>query len=414
MRKQEEGFMPEAPRYKDYPILFVDDEEMALITLKNLFKKEFTIYTARNGEEALEMIDAHPDLALIVSDQRMPGLTGIDLLRQVSAKRPDLIRMLITAYTEIELIIDAINRGNIYRYISKPYHEEELKQILKQGIERYYLAQERDRLHAEKIETLKKMAQTNRLTAIGLLAAGMAHEINNPLVAINTFLQMIPKKYDETPKDDEFWDKFYTVALDETHRIQMLINRLLRYSKSPEGDGLRLSEVNINDLLYETITFIDNEAKKKGIVIRQEFDPELPDGYIDREKIRQVFLNILLNAIQATSQGHILVKTSFDRENRKHSFFHIAIEDTGVGISEENLQKLFNPFFTTKENEGTGLGLMMCHHLIEEHRGNIDVQSELGKGTTMTIHLPINLTQFNRRKSDRPAVLPSSPSSRER
>lgn len=401
--------MPEALPYKEYPILFVDDEEMALITFKNLFKKEFTVYTARNGEEALQFIEAHPELALIVSDQRMPDMTGIELLRRVSSKRPDLIRMLITAYTEIELIIDAINQGNVYRYITKPYNEEELKQILKQGVERYYLVKERDRLYSEKIETLKKMAQTNRLTAIGILAAGMAHEINNPLVAINTFLQMIPKKYEEAPKDEEFWDKFYKVALDETHRIQQLINHLLHYSKAPEGDGLRLNETNINDLLYETITLIDNEAKKKGLTIRQEFDPNLPLCYVDQEKIRQVFLNILLNAIQATAQGHILVKTFLDSDKKRPEFFHVAIQDTGIGISEENLEKLFNPFFTTKKNEGTGLGLMMCHHIIDEHRGSIDVESEMGKGTTMTIHVPIDLTQFNRRKSDRPSSLPSLP-----
>lgn len=399
--------MPEALRYKDYPILFVDDEEMALVTFKNLFKKEFTIHTAGSGKAALELIERHPELALIVSDQRMPDMTGIELLRRISVKRPNLIRMLITAYTEIELVIDAINRGKVYRYITKPYNEEELKQILKQGIERYYLVKERDRLYAEKIETFKKMAQANRLTAIGILAAGMAHEINNPLVAINTFLQMIPKKYDEEVKDEEFWDKFYAVALGETHRIQMLISQLLHYSKTPEEEGLKLNGVNINDLLYETITFIDNEAKKKGLTIRQDFEPDLPLCYVDREKIRQVFLNILLNAIQATHEGYIRVKTSADFDKKDHAFFHVAVEDTGVGIAEENIQKLFNPFFTTKQNEGTGLGLMMCHHIIEEHRGSIDVHSELGKGTTMTIHLPVDLTEFNRRKSDRASPAPS-------
>lgn len=398
--------MPEALPYKNYPILFVDDEEMALITFKNLFKKEFTVYTAGSGEASLQLIERHPEMALIVSDQRIPGMTGIELLRQISMKRPDLIRMLITAYTEIELVIDAINQGNVYRYLTKPYNEEELRQTLRQGIERYFLVKERDRLYAEKMETFKKMAQANRLTAIGVLAAGMAHEINNPLVAINTFLQMIPKKYEEETKDEEFWDKFYTVALGETHRIQMLISHLLRYSKAPEEDGLKLSEVNMNDLLYETITFIDNEAKKKGLTIRKEFGQDLPLCYVDREKIRQVFLNILLNAIQATREGYIRVKTSVDFDKKRHAFFHAAIEDTGVGISQENLQKLFNPFFTTKKNEGTGLGLMMCRHIIDEHRGSIDVQSELGKGTTMTVHLPVNLSEFNRRRSDRTLTVP--------
>ncbi len=394
--------MPEALPFKELPVLFVDDEEMALITFKGLFKRDFTIYTASSGEAALRIIEEHPELALVVSDQRMPGMSGVELLRQVSQKRPELVRMLMTAYSEMDLVIDAINQGNIYRYITKPYNEEELKQTLIQGIERFYLMKERDRLYAEKIETLKKIARTNRLTAIGILAAGMAHEINNPLVAIKTFLQMIPQKYEEEIKDQEFWDKFYKVATDETQRIQLLISHLLRYSKVPEEEGLHLAEVNLNALLQETLTFLDNEAKKKGLIIRQELDKALPLCYVDQEKMRQVFLNILLNAIYATSKGYILVTTSFDTEEEgKMPLFKVAIQDTGVGISEENLNKLFNPFFTTKQNEGTGLGLMMCHHIIDEHRGSIDVKSELGKGTTMTLHVPINPSEYNRRKTDR-------------
>ena len=394
--------MPEALPFKELPVLFVDDEEMALITFKGLFKRDFTIYTASSGEAALRIIEEHPELALVVSDQRMPGMSGVELLRQVSRKRPELVRMLMTAYSEMDLVIDAINQGNIYRYITKPYNEEELKQTLIQGIERFYLMKERDRLYAEKIETLKKIARTNRLTAIGILAAGMAHEINNPLVAIKTFLQMIPQKYEEEIKDEEFWDKFYKVATEETQRIQILISHLLRYSKVPEEEGLHLTEVNLNALLQETLTFLDNEAKKKGLIIRQELDKALPLCYVDQEKMRQVFLNILLNAIYATSKGYILVTTSFDTEEEgKMPLFKVAIQDTGVGISEENLNKLFNPFFTTKQNEGTGLGLMMCHHIIDEHRGSIDVKSELGKGTTMTLHVPINPSEYNRRKTDR-------------
>lgn len=399
--------MPEALPFKDLPVLFVDDEEMALITFKGLFKRDFTIYTASNGETALRIIEEHPELALIVSDQRMPGMSGVDLLKQVSQRRPEMVRMLMTAYSEMDLVIDAINHGNIYRYITKPYNEEELEQTLIQGLERFYLMKERDRLYAEKIETLKKVARTNRLTAIGILAAGMAHEINNPLVAIKTFFQMIPQKYEEETKDEDFWERFYKVAVDETQRIQLLISHLLRYSKVPEEEGLHLTEVNLNALLQETLTFLDNEAKKKGLIIRQELDKALPLCCVDQEKMRQVFLNILLNAIHATSKGYILVATSFDSDTKQTPFFHVAIQDTGVGISEENLNKLFNPFFTTKQNEGTGLGLMMCYHIIDEHRGSIDVKSELDIGTTMTLHVPINPSEYNRRKTDRQPVISS-------
>lgn len=395
-----ENTMQETLQYKDYPILFVDDEALALTTFKNLFKEDFTVYTANTCEDALQLINDHPELALIISDQRMPGMTGVELLRQISQKRPDTVRMLITADTDMELVMKAINEGKIYRYITKPYNVDELTQTLIQGIERYYLSKERGRLYAEKIETLKKIARSNRLTTIGTLAAGMAHEINNPLVAIKTFLQMIPKKYDEEKKDSEFWVKFYDVALGETERIQQLISHLLHYSKNPEEEALHLRRIDINLLIEETITLLDNEAKKKGLKIQRKLSSGLPVCVADHGKLRQVFLNIMLNAIQGTEQGRILVSTSLEKDEVDQDRINIVVEDTGIGISEENIGKLFKPFFTTKRNEGSGLGLMMCLHIIEEHRGSIDVQSEIGTGTKVTVLVPLDPTSYNRRRAD--------------
>ncbi len=387
-------------QYKDYPILFVDDEASRLMT----FKEDFTVYTTNTGEDALQFIDDHPELALIVSHQEVPGMTGVELLQQISQKRPDTVRMLITAQTDMKRVMKAMNEGEIYRYITKPYNVDELTQILIQGIERYYLRKERDLLYAEKIETLKKIARTNRLTAIGTLAAGMAHEINNPLVAIKTFLQMIPDKYEEEKKDSEFWVKFYEVALGETQRIQQLISHLLHYSKNPEEESLHLRRIDINLLIEETVTLLDNEAKKKGLTIQRELASDLPACVADHGKLRQVFLNVMLNAIQGTERGHILVSTSLEKDEVDQNQINIVVEDTGIGISEENIGKLFKPFFTTRRNEGSGLGLMMCLHIIEEHRGTIDVQSEVGKGTKVTILVPLDPTSYNRRRAESPSL----------
>ncbi|HIE65555.1 MAG: ATP-binding protein [Nitrospira sp.] len=394
--------MQEIFQYKDYPILFVDAEASALIAFKDLFKEEFTVYTANTSAEALQFINDHPDLALIISDQEMPDMNGVELLQRIAEKHPDTVRMLITAYKDMERVRKTMNEGEIYRYIAKPYNVDELTQTLIQGIERYYLMKERDLLYAEKMETLNKIARTHRLTAIGTLAAGMAHEINNPLVAIKTFLQMIPEKYDEAKKDSEFWVKFYNVALGETQRIQQLISRLLHYSKNPEEETLDLRRIDINLLIEETITLLDNEAKKKGLKIQRNLSPDLPACVADHGKLRQVFLNIMLNSIQGTEQGHILISTSLGKDEVDQNRVNIIVEDTGIGISEENIGKLFKPFFTTKRNEGSGLGLMMCLHIIEEHRGLIDVQSELGKGTKVSVLVPLDPTSYNRRRGESP------------
>jgi len=388
---------------KDYPILFVDDEEMALMSLQEQYDQEFTVYTAKSGKEALETLQAHPEIAVIISDQRMPGMSGVEFLSQAKKIVPEAVRMLLTAYTEMEMVIEAINEGNIYRYITKPCNVADLRFAMLQGIEHYYLIKERDRLYAEKIETLKRVARTNRLTAIGTLAAGMAHEINNPMVAIYTFLQMLPQKLKE-PHDKEYLEKFYTLSIREAERIQTLIRKLLDFSKSGDQDTLSLKEAAVNPILQEVVSLLIHEANKKETTFDLRLASDLPTAKIDSEKIRQVFLNLILNAIHATESGKITITSSFHQEEQNQGYLQVAVADTGVGISEENLEKLFNPFFTTKDAQGTGLGLMICHHIIDQHRGNIDVRSKPGKGTTMTVQLPIDPTQYERRKVERRTV----------
>ena len=390
--------------HKDYPILYVDDEELALQAFKLQFGNEFTIYTAKVSEEALLVLNTE-DIAVVITDQRMPKISGVELLSQIMSTHPDVVRILITAYTDLEVVIQAINAGNVYRYISKPYNEEEVRTIIRQGIEHYYLVDERDRLYAEKIETMRKIARANRLSAMGILAAGMAHEINNPLVAISTFLQMLPHKYAEASKDKEYWEELYGVAVREVERIRQLVHQLLSYSKIKQED--KFEPVSINDILQEMVVFIENEAKKKGVLIKREFGVNLPMGMMDRNRIKQVFLNILLNAVQATERGGtIAVSSRHVVEDAENQFLQVAILDTGSGISEKNLEKLFTPFFTTKNSEGSGLGLMTSHHIVDEHRGTIDVKSKLGKGTTFTIKLPLNPLIYDRRKIHRQDIDP--------
>jgi len=140
--------MLESIPFKEYPILFVDDEEMAVVIFNRLYKDDFTIYTASNGEEALQVLRAHPEIALIVTDQRMPKMTGLELLIHAAEQYPRTINILITAYSDLSLVIDLVNKGNLFRYVGKPYEEAFLKRTLIQGIERYHLLGVRERFYA--------------------------------------------------------------------------------------------------------------------------------------------------------------------------------------------------------------------------------------------------------------------------
>ena len=393
--------------YKNYPILYVDGNEEAVQTFAKHFDGDFTVCTAREEKQALQALEggeiAVVIVALDMADQGTPQTGGLEFLERVKAEHPDAVRVLLADGRSADLAIQAVIAGSVYRYILKPYDGEETRSLLLEAIDRYFLMKERERLYFEKVETMRKIARANRLSAMGVLASGMAHEINNPLVSISTFLQMLPQKYSESSKDEEYWGELYRVALHEVERIRQLVQQLLNYSGPAQPS--RFEPIRINEVLQEMVLFVENEAAKKEVQIRRDFAHDLPIGRMDRNRIKQVFLNILLNAVQAMGRGGVITVSSRSVQDGAEPLLQVEVSDTGSGISEENLEKLFTPFFTTKNREGSGLGLMTCHHIIDEHRGTIDVRSALGKGSTFTVRFPVNPEAYERRKSHRRTIL---------
>jgi signal transduction histidine kinase len=386
--------------YKAYPVLYVDDEPYALETVQRQFKDEFTVLTASSAAKGLEVLGER-EVALVLSDQRMPDLSGTQFLARVRAEHPETVRMLLTAYSDLESVVDAINLGNVCRYLTKPYEERELRMAFREGIERYVLVKERDRLYAEKIETMKRVAHANRLSAVGTLAAGLAHEINNPLVPISTFLQMLPAKRSEDQPDEEYWGALYQVTVKEVERIRGLIRQLLTYAKFTGEAELNLEPVDFNALAHHMVVFLDPQARSKGVTVALTPAPTLTPVWVDAERIKQVFLNLLLNAIQAMPAGGTVAVTVRATTVKGWPHAEVEVADTGIGIPPEHLEKLFTPFFTTKGHEGSGLGLLTCHQVVDEHHGLIHVQSEVGRGTTFTVRLPIDPRTYDRRQRGR-------------
>lgn len=231
------------------------------------------------------------------------------------------------------------------------------------------------------------MRRTDRLRSLEIIAGGFAHEIRNPLTSIKTFIQLAPERKD----DAEFIRDFSRVVLDDVHRIERLIQEILDYARYMEP---KLTEEDLNDVVSSCLYFIEVKADSRGIKIEKELASDLPRVMLDRQQIKQVLLNLLLNAMDAMGgQGGLLrVKTDKLMKPDGLNWVRIHIEDTGHGISAANLDHIFDPFFTTKhnsgENEGTGLGLTIAHQIVQEHQGEIQVQSTEGVGTTFRIHLP--------------------------
>jgi signal transduction histidine kinase len=244
--------------------------------------------------------------------------------------------------------------------------------------------------NANLYENLKKsqtiMRRADRLASLGTLIAGLAHEIRNPLVSIKTFTQLLPERMD----DEEFRNYFLTVASGEIDRLTTLINELLGFAKPSEPN---LKGENVNSIIDKMEFLISTEAKKKNITITKNYSPDLPPVMADAEQIKQVLLNILLNGMQAIEgeQGQVWIETRVARVVRESGiepFVQIEIRDNGAGISKENLDHIFDPFFTTRP-EGSGLGLAITYQIVHEHGGFIDVESELGKGTSFRVNFPL-------------------------
>ena len=379
-----------------YGILFVDDEPLALDLFRANFEEEFQISLASSAQEALEIIK-NEDIALVLADQRMPGMTGTEFFAEIQKTHPQIIRILVTGFVDFQTVVAAINAGHIYHYVEKPWDYEELRLTLRRGLEHCHILRERDRLQADRIQTLEKMARSNRLAAVGTLAAGIAHEIRNPLSAITTFHQMLPEKTKqlisnpETYKD-EFWSKFSNITLGEVERIKKLIQELLDFARD-SGSSYHMNSINLLDLIESILPFVDLDFRRKGIVLEKDFPKNFPPVEMDADKIKQVLLNLILNAMHASSEGDkIKIKIQskdLEKSSNSNPYCQISVIDSGCGIPPENLEQVFDPFFTTREpGVGTGLGLTMCHHIVTIHQGEIHLKSEPGGGTTVKVKLP--------------------------
>ena len=231
----------------------------------------------------------------------------------------------------------------------------------------------------KKFEEEAKRAE--RLSALGNLAAGVAHEIRNPLNAISITAQRLKSEF-VPQKDEDEYSSFTEIILNEIKRLDGIINQFLSLAKAHK---LNLVPTNMSKFLNEVTNLAEVEANEKSIRITRSID-KLPDMKIDRDEMKRAILNIMLNAVQATPSGGSLTVRSYLDDSQANVV--IEITDSGAGIPKENLSKVFQPYFSTTE-KGTGLGLSIAHRIISDHKGKIEVKSQRGKGTTFTIKLPI-------------------------
>ena len=236
----------------------------------------------------------------------------------------------------------------------------------------------------ERIELEVQLAQADKLSSIGLLAAGVAHEVNTPLAVISSYTQMLAKQLQTDPQKAGLLDKI----TKQTFRASEIVNNLLNFSRTT---GTEFAEISLNKVIADTLALLDHQFKVAHVQVQTDLYENLPPIQGSAGRLQQVFLNLFLNAKDAmAAHGGVLNITTQNGE-----FVSVSVSDTGSGIAQENIHRIYDPFFTTKttpaegQNRGTGLGLSVSYGIIQEHAGHIRVESRPGEGTTFTLDFPM-------------------------
>lgn len=311
-----------------------------------------------------------------------------DIVSYFPPEEQEIIRQLGAELIFPLKIMNQIN-GTIFlgmKTDGAPFTEQELN-LLSILINQATFAIEHASLYEQQTERLKKMYRTDRLATLGELAAGAAHEIRNPLTAIRSTIQYLSKDFSADPVKSEM----VTELISEVERINKIVQGLLSFARPSD---LNTSDINIEQLINQTLLLVTNTLRKQNVEVEFEYFTDNTTIQGDAEQLKQVFLNIILNAVEAMGKNPpersrtLIISIEKGTPINTHSrYLIISFEDSGKGIEQKNIENVFNPFFTTKE-EGTGLGLAICYGIINRHEGEIEVKSVPDKGTCINIKLP--------------------------
>jgi two-component system response regulator PhcR len=379
-------------------VLYVDDERANRVVFEQSLVAEFNVITAQHAAEALELLDVH-DVAVIVSDMRMPQMTGDDLLRIVKERYPQVIRMVVTAYADVEPILRAINEGLVARYIVKPWIRTELVQVLRWAIEAWTFSRDSAALH-------RRLLETERLATLGSIAGMLVHDLKQPLMSLLVNVEHLRELANAAPI---LHDALLRASIPAAQRARLmeLVDDLDPVTIDLRTSGLHLSELisglrelgrprdpgNPNattdplPIVRHAMAVCQELAIPVRASIGYEGPGKLPHVRMSATELTQVLINVVANGAQAVAargvpHGRVSIVARTDAD-----MLELQIRDDGVGMTPEVLGRVGTPFFTTRP-EGTGLGLAQCQRLVGTVGGRFRIESERGIGTTVTIILP--------------------------
>lgn len=384
-------------------LLIIDDEIDIIKALERLFRRKYNVFSTTSPQEALRIMERE-EIQVVISDQRMPGMTGVDFFTRIKDMYPDTMKLILTGYTDIESVIGAINKGQVFRYVKKPWDPNDLDMIVREAFEKSELMADNRMLMNElrlmnltleekvKNRTVELELLNQRLKEINQeknrYIGMVAHDLRNPIGVAAVYSDLLLDEYDSTPREDQLQ---YIGQINESCYFSLdLIREFLDASKIEAGIfDLRIERKDYIKFVKDVIHQNEHFARIKSQKIRLESSLENIEACFDTNKMQQVLNNLLSNAMKYSQPNtEINVSVSIDG---KTVVTHVT--DQGLGIPKEEFSKIYQPFQTTSvkstgNEKSFGLGLALVKKIVEAHVGKVWFESEVNKGSIFSFSLP--------------------------
>lgn len=352
-------------------ILYLDDEEQNLLSFQALFRRDYKVFTTTSAQEAINILSNNP-IQIIFSDQKMPEVSGVEFFETILHDFPNAVRILLTGYADIEAVIDAINKGQVYRYVTKPWEANDLRICVDNAMEKF-------RKDQELISKNRELEKAN--SELEKFVYSASHDLRAPLVSIKGLVN-VARMEELEPKAMVYLDMIER----STNKLNDFVSNIINYYQNNQTDEL-LEEINFNSLADEIIARYEHYEGSENITFRKDITQTAPfksDGH----RIRMIMNNLVSNAIKFSDlkkpQAFIDIQVS---QNKDKALIKIA--DNGIGISPDVLPGIFEMFYSTKDkNIGSGIGLYIARQAVMKLNGNISASSEQSKGTRFTFEIP--------------------------
>lgn len=372
---------------KKYNILYVDDEISNLNVFKNTFRRNYNIFTAQSAREGLEILDSEK-IDLILTDQRMPEMSGVDFLKKVMQKYPEPGRILITAFTDFGALKDAVNEARIFQYIQKPWEEKEIQEIIDNALEIHYLKHRNHQLTGElKSKNEELIRMNSELLELDTLKFQflniISHEIRTPLNGLVGAITVLKDELDE----EEFlkYQQLFRILELSTHRLGhflLLAERITSFKANHYQ--VKPEEVHLSNLVNETVKLLKDKIARKNIsLVFESCSNDKASCFAEKELIAICLFEILDNAIKhSEANGEVIINTCTGEDS-----ILIEITDNGPGFPEIVLKNIYKPFITDEDitKQGMGLDLALIKLITEAHDGTISIHNNKTHGATVQL-----------------------------